>query len=111
MFAALIDKLRALPWLLLALIATAVVALLAPYQLGVLVWSLSKLAFGAYLGYWIDRTIYPYARPHDLFLIANRLASRDLNSGARHMRQQASLATLRRAAVMAAAILALGLGV
>lgn len=111
MFAQLIDKLRALPWLLLALIATGVVALLAPHQLGVLVWSLSKLAFGAYLGYWIDRTIYPYARPHDLFLMANRLASRDLNNGARHMRHMASLATLRRAAVMAAAILALGLGV
>lgn len=111
MFAKLIDKLRALPWLLLALVATAVVALLAPYQLGVLVWSLSKLAFGAYLGYWIDRTIFHYARPHDLFHLANRLAAQDLNNGARHMRQQASLATLRRAAVMMAAILALGLGV
>lgn len=111
MFAALIDKLRALPWLLLALIATAVVALLAPYQLGVLVWSMSKLAFGAYLGYWIDRTIYPYARPHDLFLLANKAALRDHVDAERHLRLQASLATLRRAAVMAAAIVALGLGV
>ncbi|UXF57473.1 holin [Chromohalobacter phage YPCBV-1] len=111
MFAKLFDKLRALPWLLLALIATAVVGWLAPHQLGVLIWSLSKLAFGAYLGYWIDRTIYPYARPHDLFGMANRLASRELNNGARHMRHQASLATLRRAAIMAAAIMALGLGV
>ncbi|SFT74058.1 putative holin [Halomonas saccharevitans] len=111
MFTTLIDKLRALPWLLLALLATAVVAWLAPYQLGVLVWSLSKLAFGAYLGYWIDRTIFHYARPHDFFRKANRLAAQDLRNGARHLRHQASLATLRRAAVMAAAILALGLGV
>ncbi|MEX0745300.1 MAG: putative holin [Phycisphaeraceae bacterium] len=111
MLETLIDKLRALPWLLLALVATAVVAGLAPYQLGVLAWSLAKLCIGAYLGYWIDRTIYPYARPHDLFGRANLLASRDQNDGARHLRQQASLATLRRALVMAAVILALGLGV
>jgi len=111
MFAKLIDKLRALPWLVLALIATAVVFVLAPQQIGVLVWSLSKLCLGAYLGYWIDRTIYPYARPHDLFSAASSLDARRLRNGARHMRQQAAIATLRRAAVMAAAILALGLGV
>jgi len=110
-FHAIADRLRALPWLVFALIATAVVFVLAPHQIGLLIWSLSKLCFGAYLGYWIDRTIYPYARPHDLFHMANRLASQDLRNGARHMRQQASLATLRRAAVMAAAIVALGLGV
>lgn len=111
MFETLFDKFRAFPWLLLALIATGVVAWLAPYQIGVLVWSLSKLCLGAYLGYWIDRTIFHYARPGDLFLMANRLASRDLNNGARHMRHQASLAALRRVGVIAAAILALGLGV
>jgi len=111
MFETLYDKFRAFPWLLLALIATAVVAWLAPYQIGVLVWSLSKLCLGAYLGYWIDRTIFHYARPGDLFHMANRLASRDLNNGARHMRHQASLAALRRVGVIAAAILALGLGV
>ena len=111
MIATLLDKFRAFPWLLLALLATGAVAWLAPYQLGVLVWSLSKLCLGAYLGYWIDRTIFHYARPGDLFAVANRLASSNLNNGARHMRQQASLAALRRVGVMAAAILALGLGV
>ncbi|MCE8004243.1 putative holin [Billgrantia ethanolica] len=111
MFESLLDKFRAFPWLLLALIATAVVAWIAPYQIGVLVWSLSKLCLGAYLGYWIDRTIFHYARPGDLFAVANRLASRDLNNGARHMSHQASLAALRRVGVIAAAILALGLGV
>jgi len=111
MLSRLFDKFRAFPWLLLALLATAVVGHLAPHQLGVLVWSLSKLALGAYLGYWIDRTIFHYARPGDLFHMATRLAAQDLNNGARHMRHQASLAALRRVGVIAAAIIALGLGV
>lgn len=111
MFHAIADRLRALPWLVFALIATAVVFVLAPHQIGLLVWSLSKLCFGAYLGYWIDRTIYPYARPHDLFHAAERYEGQKLRRAANHLRHQASLATLRRAAVMAAAIVALGLGV
>lgn len=55
----LLDKLRVGPWLIAALIMAAVVGWLYPHQLGVLLWSLTKLSFGAYLGYWIDRTISP----------------------------------------------------
>lgn len=92
------DTLRVWPWLLGALLATVVVAFIAPYQLGVLMWSLSKLALGAYLGYWIDRSIFHYARPHTLSIeIDGELVI------------AASL--LRRALLVAAAILALGLGV
>lgn len=87
------DKLRAWPWLALAIAITVVVFVIAPHQLGVLAWSLSKLAFGAYLGYWIDRSIFSYARPGDL------------PNTSRHM------AGLRRAIIIAASILALGLGV
>lgn len=89
----LTDKLRAWPWLALALIITALVGVIAPHQLGVLAWSLSKLAFGAYLGYWIDRSIFHYARPGDLTEFEQHMAG------------------LRRAVIIAAAILALGLGV
>lgn len=87
------DKLRAWPWLALALIITVLVGVIAPHQLGVLAWSLSKLAFGAYLGYWIDRSIFHYARPGDLSEFERHVAS------------------LRRAVIIGAAILALGLGV
>tara|TARA_Y100001936_G_scaffold232564_1_gene257631 strand:+ start:4376 stop:4600 length:225 start_codon:yes stop_codon:yes gene_type:complete len=74
------------------------VAVIAPYQLGVLVWSLSKLSLGAYLGYWIDRSIFHYARPHQLAIeIDGELII--------------AAALVRRALLVAAAILALGLGV
>ncbi|TGG92565.1 hypothetical protein E4656_13675 [Natronospirillum operosum] len=102
---------RAWPWLLSGVVFAGIVAWLAPHQIGVLVWSLSKLGLGAYLGYWIDRSVFHYARPGMLFDIANSLARQDQTQGAQAMRHQASLATLRRVGIMAAAILALGLGV
>lgn len=84
------DILRTWPWLAGALITTAIVAFIAPYQVGVLIWSLTKLCWGAYLGYWIDRTIFPYARPHD---------------------EPGYLPQLRRALIIAAVEIALGVGV
>ncbi|ACL72732.1 MAG: putative holin [Billgrantia sp.] len=92
----LLDKLRVGPWLIAALIMAAVVGWLYPHQLGVLLWSLTKLSFGAYLGYWIDRTIFPYARPGDFLQL--------------HVKS-VSLLMLRRAIIIAAVIIALGLGV
>ncbi|MDC8804234.1 putative holin [Halomonas pacifica] len=101
----LLDKLRLGPWLILALICAAIVGLLYPHQLGVLLWSLTKLSAGAYLGYWIDRSIFCYARPHLLMIDAMEV------SGSEKYWLQFAIATLRRAIIIAAAILALGLGV
>lgn len=92
----LLDKLRLGPWLIAALLMAGVVGWLYPHQLGVLLWSLTKLSFGAYLGYWIDRTIFPYARPGDHLAAPVK---------------SVALLMLRRAIIIAAAIVALGLGV
>lgn len=96
----ILDKLRIGPWLILAIITTFIVAMLHPHQLGVLLWSLTKLCWGAYLGYWIDRSIFPYARP-DRF-------NPDLDT---NERTSWEVLMLRRALIIGAAILALGLGV
>ncbi|KKO05834.1 hypothetical protein LCGC14_0074750 [marine sediment metagenome] len=96
----ILDKLRIGPWLILAIITTLIVAMLHPHQLGVLLWSLTKLCWGAYLGYWIDRSIFPYARP-DRF-------NPDLDT---NERTSWEVLMLRRALIIGAAILALGLGV
>jgi hypothetical protein len=66
MLRALKDRLRAWPWLAGALLAIAVVTVIAPHQLGVLVWALAKLTVGVWLMYWVDRSIFGYARPHAL---------------------------------------------
>lgn len=96
----LLDKLRAGPWLVLALIATVLVAILHPHQIGVLIWSLCKLSLGAYLGYWIDRTIFPYARPHTFV---------DERSPESHATARSCM--IRRAIIIAAAIIGLAVGV
>lgn len=97
----LLDKFRAGPWLIGALIATCIVGWLYPHQLGVLLWSLSKLSLGAYLGYWIDRSIFRYARPGSI----------DWRDAGPHTAYLLAGCMLRRALIIAAAILALGLGV
>lgn len=97
----LADKLRAGGWLLAALILAALVGWLHPHQIGVLLWSLLKLSAGAYLGYWIDRTIFYYARP----------GSVDVREAKQHTAYVLAACMVRRALIMAAAIIALGLGV
>jgi len=101
MYSLLVDKLRAGGWLVAAVILAALVGWLHPHQLGVLLWSLLKLAAGAYLGYWIDRTIFYYARP----------GSVDVREARQQTAYVLSACMVRRALVMAAAIIALGLGV
>jgi len=91
-----IDKFRASPWLLIAVLTATLVGVLYPHQLGVLLWSLTKLAFGAYLGYWVDRSIFYYGRPGDFL---------------DEPWQVSAAMMLRRAIIIAAAMLALGLGV
>lgn len=95
----LLDKLRVGPWLVAALLMSAIVGWLYPHQLGVLLWSLTKLSLGAYLGYWIDRSIFPYARP-------GNYSVRDASG-----MHSIALLMLRRAIIIAAALIALGLGV
>lgn len=68
------DKLRASPLLLLGVIAFAVVFVLNPAKLGLMLWGCSRLAVYAYIGYWVDRVMFPYARPHELDGIAEGTA-------------------------------------
>ena len=93
------DKFRAGPWLILTILMATIVGLLYPHQLGVLLWSLTKLSAGAYLGYWVDRSIFYYGRPGDITHTDTDTAMLIVGS------------MIRRALIMAAAILALGLGV
>lgn len=95
----LLDKFRAGPWLIFTLVMATLVGFLYPHQLGVLLWSLTKLSAGAYLGYWIDRSIFYYGRPGDICVKDTETAMLVIGS------------MIRRALIMAASILALGLGV
>lgn len=71
---ALRDKLRATPLLLLGAITFGVVLVMNPAKVGLLIWGASRIGLYAYLGYWVDRIIFPYARPHVLTGIAQGTA-------------------------------------
>ncbi|WP_051617187.1 putative holin [Desulfonatronovibrio hydrogenovorans] len=86
------DLLRAWPWLFLAGVMTVFIGITSPHQLGVLLWILTKVSLAAFLGYWIYRSLHPYARVHEL-------------TG-----EERRNAMLVRAIYVGAAIIALGLG-
>jgi hypothetical protein len=94
---------RMAAWLALALLLLVAVWLLAPQQLPVSLYKLSLVVTAAVAGYWIDRGLFPYARPDRIEL--------KLPPGAVFAQALAmSIATLRRAIIVAAAMVAMGLG-
>jgi len=51
-------------WASVAAVLVAAVAAMAPHQLPLLVYKLAAATLAATAGYWVDRGIFPYARPH-----------------------------------------------
>lgn len=94
---------RMFGWLLLAVVLTALTYTLAPQQLPLSVYKLSLVSTAAVAGYWLDRALFPYARPDALL---------DIHEGADHMTLVVlmSATMLRRAFIVGAAMLAVGLG-
>jgi len=89
---------RMLDWLLITFALIGVIAWLSPQQLPVSLYKLSLITMAAVVGYWIDRSLFPYARPDKFPPIvdnANLIA----------------VSMLRRAIIVGCAMLAVSLGV
>jgi len=105
-------------WLVISVLLLVVVALLYPQQLGVSLYKLSLVSMAGVIGYWLDRALFPYARP-DGYLAhgpKNRhnphpgdIEDADYRINAGYPVVFAA-AMLRRALIVAAAMLAIGLG-
>lgn len=54
---------RLTSWWLIALALSLAVFLIAPQQLPVSLYKLNLISLAALAGYWIDRKVFPYARP------------------------------------------------
>lgn len=50
-------------FLVLALLLLAVIAVVSPVQLPVVLYKAALIALAAVIGYWLDRALFPYARP------------------------------------------------
>lgn len=83
-------------WAYVALALCLVVVAIAPQQIGVTAYKLSLLALGGVLGYWLDRSIFYYARPDDLMVEPHD--------------SRFCFAMQRRALIVAACILGVSLG-
>ncbi|MDD4942581.1 MAG: putative holin [Rhodoferax sp.] len=90
-------------WLLITLALLLAVWLIAPQQLPVSLYKLSLVSLAAVVGYWLDRSIFPYARPDGYLNLRGRVSSAVL-------RQTMGMAMLRRAIIIGSAMLAMGLG-
>lgn len=99
-------------WLLISLLLLLPVALIAPHQLGVSVYKLSLITSAAWLGYWIDRSLFPYARP-DRYLETPFSPGAPFVPGG-HVKTGHhtvfAAAMLRRAGIIAAAMIGVALG-
>lgn len=88
----IIDKARALPILAVAAVMLAIAVMSSSISILFTLYALGKVALFGYLGYWIDRVVFPYGRPH----LAD---GEDLQV----------FASIRRAIIVAACIIAAGL--
>lgn len=105
-------------WLVASLWLALVIWLLAPQQLPVSVYKLSLITMAAWVGYWIDRGLFPYARPHEYLEDLNDELVKSYINGCipipprvqRGMEIPFAATLLRRAIIIAAVVVAVALG-
>lgn len=102
--------------LILNLVLIGVIFAIAPQQAPVTLYKLSLVTLAGLVGYWLDRALFPYARP-DQFI-----EQREFRSGSDHkisfvktiilpdLAWAFSISLLRRAIIIGCAMLAMGLG-
>lgn len=116
-------------WLLITMLLMAAIWFVAPHQLPVTAYKLSLVTLAGVVGYWMDRSFFPYARPH-VFMSSDMLddcpeptpswgmedESVGIEFGASFLEAEPEpsmvfgLAMLRRAIIIGCAMLAMGLG-
>lgn len=90
-------------WILFSLLLLLVAWWLAPHRIPLTGWKVVLVTGGAVLGYWLDRALFHYARPGDLY--KHWEITGDIS-----LLMPASLAGLRRAIIVFACIIGLTLG-
>lgn len=111
---------RMTDWLIVALLLSIVIFALSPQQLPVSLYKLNLIAIAGVVGYWLDRSLFPYARP-DSFM-ASDLEILEQTKEVEDVQEQFKLecflqnnllvaaSMLRRAFIVGCAMIAVGLG-
>lgn len=99
-------------WLLITAILLVAIYIVKPELLPVDLHKISLITIGGFLGYWIDRSAFPYARP-------GAFMATPFSAGGPYVPEKAvcptqqvvfAAAMLRRAIIIGAAILGVSLG-
>lgn len=102
-------------WLLTALLLIIAIALISPQQLPVALYKLSLISLAAVVAYWLDRSLFPYARP-DSYLAQDWRHGTDEPEGDADYRVADdyflpfAVAMLRRAIIVGAVVVGVALG-
>lgn len=108
-------RVRLLSLLIAVLCLTLAVAVARPELLVVSIYKISLIATAAYLAYWADRWIFPYARPGDFMMPPVSVAGPMPPETSRRVpvpgcERVLAAAMLRRAVIVAGGALAAALG-
>lgn len=127
-FSSFLDKINVksflfcrLNWLVaLSAALLIILSILAPHQIVVALYKINLITISALVGYWIDRTIFPYARPDGYLIYDWRQQKQKLShcgtdeqvdfSVVKDHQLAFSAAMLRRALIMIAVVLGVALG-
>lgn len=108
---------RMIEWWLIAIALCALISQLAPQQLPVSIYKISLIAIAGVVGYWLDRSLFPYARPDTFQAKDVEHDEIDDNDVLRfHLDVFPpndvlfAVAMMRRALIVSAAMIAVGLG-
>ena len=96
---------RLFSWILATLFLLLLVLLLAPQQIPVSLYKLSLITMAGVVGYWLDRSLFPDGRTSYFFHVWQE----DVKGTTRSALPLAA-AMLRKALMVAAAMLAISLG-
>jgi hypothetical protein len=111
MFETLSRKLpRLYGWILFSLLLLLLAWWLAPHRIPLTGWKVVLVTGGAVLGYWLDRALFPYARPGDMVDAASHPATNSIKWRKHSLLWNANLAGLRRAIIVFACIIGLTMG-
>lgn len=112
---------RLFGWLIATVILIGLIALLSPQQLPVSLYKLSLVVTAGVVGYWLDRSLFPYARPDQFIVHVDPIedaCDADLDGDCKLIPFELvdgdgfvfALAMLRRAIIVGCSMLAMGLG-
>ena len=106
---------RNILWLAVAVLLLAVIAVVSPVQLPVVLYKTALIALAAVLGYWLDRALFPYARPDSYLKKDWRYGSEEPEGDADYpvcaaYSREFCVAQIRRAIIVGAVVIGVALG-